>query len=192
MIVDRQGGPRHTPGGFAAPIVAEDDGRYTLTISYRYIREIAQAIKPNAVVLGTSTYSRDIEAVSARNAHGRPACGGCAVAGTHLEYSGVHGVIVDRRRTRVADMVAPPAQRPVAQPYRSLPSARRIGFGRAEADSIHCGLPADNDVHSPTRQCDGIAHGHRSFGGDGLLSVVCGMSQQERSRGGCPEGDGRP
>ena len=70
MIVDRQGGPRHTPGGFAAPIVAEDDGRYTLTISYRYIREIAQAIKPNAVVLGTSTYSRDIEAVSARNADG--------------------------------------------------------------------------------------------------------------------------
>ena len=41
-----------------------------MTISYLYIRVIAQAIKPNAVVLGTSTYSRDIEAVSARNADG--------------------------------------------------------------------------------------------------------------------------
>ena len=26
LCVDRTGGPRHVPGGFAAPIVAEDDG----------------------------------------------------------------------------------------------------------------------------------------------------------------------
>lgn len=70
MIVDRQGGPRHTPGGFAAPIVAERDGGYSLTISYLYLREIAHAIRPGSVILGASTYSRDVEAAAALNPDG--------------------------------------------------------------------------------------------------------------------------
>lgn len=70
MIVDRQGGPRHTPGGFAAPIVAEDDGSYSLTITYQYLREIAQTIRPHAMIVGSSSYSRDVEVVAARNIDG--------------------------------------------------------------------------------------------------------------------------
>ena len=49
VIVDRRGGPRHTPGGFAAPLVFEDGGGFTRTVIYDYIRvfsQIGQAVIP--------------------------------------------------------------------------------------------------------------------------------------------------
>ena len=70
MIVDRTGGPRHVPGGFAAPIVAEDDGTYTKTVSYYYICEIAKAVQPGAKRIGISTYGHHIEAAAVKNADG--------------------------------------------------------------------------------------------------------------------------
>lgn len=70
MIVDRTGGPRHVLGGFAAPIVAEEDGTYTRTISYEYIREIARTVQPGAVRMGISTYGPSVEVAAVKNTDG--------------------------------------------------------------------------------------------------------------------------
>lgn len=70
MIVDRKGGPRHVPGGFAAPLVYEDDGTFTETISYAYLKTIAQAVKPDAVRIGKSVYGREVETCAVRNTDG--------------------------------------------------------------------------------------------------------------------------
>lgn len=70
MIVDRTGGPRHVPGGFTAPIVAEDDGTYTKTVSYYYICEIAKAVQPGAKRIGISTYGHHVEATAVKNVDG--------------------------------------------------------------------------------------------------------------------------
>ena len=67
MIVDRNGGPRHVEGGFAAPIVYEEDGSFTKTISYHYIKLIAQTIRKGAIRLGVSRYSDEVEAAAAKN-----------------------------------------------------------------------------------------------------------------------------
>lgn len=70
LCVDRNGGPRHVPGGFAAPIVAEDDGTYSCTISYAYILEIAEIVLPGSVIVGTTTYSDKIEAAAVKRPDG--------------------------------------------------------------------------------------------------------------------------
>jgi len=67
LIVDRTGGPRHVPGGFAAPIIYEDDGTFTKTISFYYIKLIAQTIRKGARRLGISRYGDDVELAAARN-----------------------------------------------------------------------------------------------------------------------------
>ncbi len=66
LIVDRGGGPRHVPGGFAAPLLYEENGSYTQTMMYRYIRLIAQGIPRGSVRIGTSCYTPDIEATAMR------------------------------------------------------------------------------------------------------------------------------
>ncbi len=71
LCVDRKGGPRHVPGGFAAPIVAEADGTYTLTVSYAYIEEIARAVIPGSVVIGSSVYAAAIETVAVKRPDGK-------------------------------------------------------------------------------------------------------------------------
>lgn len=70
MIVDQNGGPRHVKGGFAAPLVCSDDWRCTETLSYAYIRTIAEAVRPGAVRIGKSVYGRDVEAAACRNTDG--------------------------------------------------------------------------------------------------------------------------
>lgn len=66
LIVDRQGGPRHVPGGFAAPLLAERDGTCTETMMYRYIRLIAQSIPRDSVRLGVSCYITRVEMAALR------------------------------------------------------------------------------------------------------------------------------
>lgn len=70
LIVDRTGGPRHVPGGFAAPLVAEEDGSYTKTVSYEYILEIAKTVRQGAVRIGSSVYSTQVEVTAVRNEDG--------------------------------------------------------------------------------------------------------------------------
>ena len=70
MVVDRMGGPRRVPGGFAAPLVVEDDGALTETVCYAFLKAIARAFRPGAVRIGKSVYGRDVEAAACRNADG--------------------------------------------------------------------------------------------------------------------------
>ena len=69
-IVDTEGGPRHVPGGFGAPLVAKSDGSFEELAGYQVIREFASVIQPGAVRLGSSVYSRDIDAAAAQNPDG--------------------------------------------------------------------------------------------------------------------------
>lgn len=70
LIVDQRGGPRHVFGGFAAPLVARDDGGFTRTVSYEYILEIANTIQPAAVRIGSSVYGSGVEATAVQNKDG--------------------------------------------------------------------------------------------------------------------------
>ena len=70
LCVDRTGGPRHVPGGFAAPIVAEDDGSFSKTVSFAYLELIAKTVKRDAVRIGNSLYGADVEAAAVKNPDG--------------------------------------------------------------------------------------------------------------------------
>ncbi|MDE7219875.1 MAG: hypothetical protein K2O45_09670 [Oscillospiraceae bacterium] len=54
-----------------ATMVAEDDGGFTKTVSHVYVAQIAKTIRPDAVRIGVSSYSRDIEVAAARNTDGK-------------------------------------------------------------------------------------------------------------------------
>lgn len=58
------------PGGFCAPMIAEEDGSFTRTISYEYIRQIAETVHPGAKRTGISIYSRNVEGAAVRNPDG--------------------------------------------------------------------------------------------------------------------------
>ena len=70
IAVDPRGGPRHTPGGFSAPIVCPDDGGYVEQLAYAFIRLFSQTVPPGSVVIGSSSYCRDIEAAAVRRPDG--------------------------------------------------------------------------------------------------------------------------
>ena len=70
MIVDRDGGPRHVGGGFGAPLICEDDGSFSDTVCYEYLKLIAGVIRPGAVRIGKSVFGREVEAAACRNADG--------------------------------------------------------------------------------------------------------------------------
>lgn len=65
MLVDRHGGPRHVMGGFAAPLVAEADGSVTKTVSYAYIKQIANTICPGCVRIGVSCCDSSLDVTAA-------------------------------------------------------------------------------------------------------------------------------
>ena len=70
MIVDENGGPRHVGGGFGAPMVFEEGGSFRETITYEYLKTIAEAVRPGAVRIGKSVYGRDVEVSACRNTDG--------------------------------------------------------------------------------------------------------------------------
>lgn len=70
LIVDRTGGPRHVPGGFTAPLVYEEDGSFTRTVSYEFLQLIARTLRPGSVRIGCSAFGRDVDAAAVRNEDG--------------------------------------------------------------------------------------------------------------------------
>lgn len=71
MIVDRTGGPRHVAGGFAAPLIFEEEGTFTRTVSFEYLCQIAHIIRPNALRIGCSVFGVEVEAAAVKNADGK-------------------------------------------------------------------------------------------------------------------------
>ena len=70
ICVDKNGGPRHVPMGFAAPIVANEDGTCRKTISFDYIRHFSKYILPGAVRIASTRCDDTIEMTAAKNPDG--------------------------------------------------------------------------------------------------------------------------
>lgn len=70
FIVDKDGGPRHVPGGFTASMVANDDGTYRKDLTFDYVAHFSKYILPGAVRIGHSRCDDKIEMTSAKNPDG--------------------------------------------------------------------------------------------------------------------------
>ena len=69
-MVDRTGGPRHVEGGFAAPIVYEEGGDFTKTLSYGYLNAIMETIPAGSVRIGLSSYADEAEGCAVKRPDG--------------------------------------------------------------------------------------------------------------------------
>jgi glucosylceramidase len=70
LLVDKDGGPRHVPSGFAAPMIANEDGTYRKNLTFDFIGHFSRYILPGAVRIGYSRCSDQIEMTSAKNPDG--------------------------------------------------------------------------------------------------------------------------
>ena len=66
MIVDMEGGPRHVPGGFAAPLLLDGKDGVIRTRAYECLRLIMDTIPAGSVRIGSSSYAQKEEAVAVR------------------------------------------------------------------------------------------------------------------------------
>jgi glucosylceramidase len=70
LFVDKDGGPRHVPGGFTGDAIIYDDGTYRKCLIYDYIRHFSKYIMPGAVRIGHSRCDDKIEMTAAKNPDG--------------------------------------------------------------------------------------------------------------------------
>ncbi len=70
LIVDQTGGPRHVPGGFAAPLVDLGNGRVLRTPAYEWLRLIMEHVPAGSVRIGCSSYGPGTEATAVLDPEG--------------------------------------------------------------------------------------------------------------------------
>ena len=70
LIVDQDGGPRHVPGGFAAPLTLDAAGRVVQTPAFSWIRLIMEAVPAGSVRIGLSVYGPAVEATAVKTPSG--------------------------------------------------------------------------------------------------------------------------
>lgn len=70
LCVDKDGGPRHVPGGFTASMIVYDDGTYRCNLTYDYIRHFSKYIMPGARRIGFSRCDDKVEMTAAKNPDG--------------------------------------------------------------------------------------------------------------------------
>ncbi len=70
LMVDRAGGPRHVSGGFAAPLVYEEAGTVTRTVSYEWLRLMAQTLCAGSRMIGVSRFGTEVDAAAAERPDG--------------------------------------------------------------------------------------------------------------------------
>lgn len=70
LIVDKNGGPRHVPSGFAAPMIANEDGTYRKNLTFDFIAHFSKYILPGAKRIGFSKCDGEIEMTAAKNTDG--------------------------------------------------------------------------------------------------------------------------
>ena len=70
LCVDKDGGPRHVPSGFGAPICANEDGTYKKLLTYYYIGHFSRYILPGARRIGFSRCDNRVEITAAKNPDG--------------------------------------------------------------------------------------------------------------------------
>jgi O-Glycosyl hydrolase len=71
LLLDRKGGPRHVRGGCTAPLVANDDGSFYVSLIHHYISHFSKYIQPGAKRIGFSKYSDAIEMTAVKNPDGQ-------------------------------------------------------------------------------------------------------------------------
>ncbi|MBQ7161506.1 MAG: glycoside hydrolase [Clostridia bacterium] len=100
ITVDRRGGPRHTPGGFSAPVVCEDRGGYTKQLAYEFIKLFSEIVVPGSVRIASSAYGQGIEAAAVRRPDG-------ALGVLLLNLSDRPSALSVRAEGRVAELTVP-------------------------------------------------------------------------------------
>lgn len=70
FFVDKDGGPRHVPGGFTAGIIANEDGTFRKKMTHYYVCHFTKYIKPGAKRIGFSRCNDDFEMTAAKNPDG--------------------------------------------------------------------------------------------------------------------------
>lgn len=70
FCVDKDGGPRHVPGGFTACMIANDDGTYRKDLTFDFIGHFSKYILPGAKRIGFSRCNDQIEMTAAKNPDG--------------------------------------------------------------------------------------------------------------------------
>ena len=68
--VDKDGGPRHVPGGFTASIIVDDDFNYRKDLTFDYIAHFSKYIMPGAKRVGYSKCDDGIDVTAAKNPDG--------------------------------------------------------------------------------------------------------------------------
>lgn len=66
LIVDKDGGPRHVDGGFAAPLYVNASGDVVQTVAYAYLNLFMSAIPAGSVRIGCSVFASSVEAAAVR------------------------------------------------------------------------------------------------------------------------------
>lgn len=70
LCVDKDGGPRHVPTGFGAPVCVNEDGTYRKLLTYDYIRHFSGYILPEAKRIGVTRCNDEIDVTAAINTDG--------------------------------------------------------------------------------------------------------------------------
>lgn len=71
LILDTQGGPNHVGNYCSAPILCDpESGQIYLQPSYDYIAHFSKFLPKGSVIVATSRYTTEIEAVAAKTPHG--------------------------------------------------------------------------------------------------------------------------
>lgn len=70
LCVDKDGGPRHVPMGFGAPICANEDGTYRKLLTFDYIGHITRHIQPGAKRIAFTRCDDKIDMTAAKNPDG--------------------------------------------------------------------------------------------------------------------------
>lgn len=70
LCVDKDGGPRHVPMGFAASMVANEDGSFRTDLIYDYVGHFSRYIQPGAKRIGFSRCDDKVEMTAAKNPDG--------------------------------------------------------------------------------------------------------------------------
>ena len=70
LCVDKDGGPRHVPMGFGAPVCVNEDGTYRKLLTFDYIGHFSRYILPGAKRIAFSRCDDKVDVTAARNTDG--------------------------------------------------------------------------------------------------------------------------
>ncbi len=70
LCVDKEGGPRHVPGGFTAGMIVDDDFSFRKNLTYTYVGHFSRYMQPGAERIGFSRCDDGIEMTAAKNPDG--------------------------------------------------------------------------------------------------------------------------